>query len=227
MDFLHSFLDFFLHLDVHLAEMILNYGNWIYAILFLIIFVETGLVVMPFLPGDSLLFAAGTFCAGVTTEAGETVSMNLMLVLGLLIVAAILGDGLNYFLGKKIGLRMLEMKVRGKQIVNPKYIQQTHEFYEKHGPKTIIIARFVPIVRTFAPFVAGIGEMTYSKFIRFNIIGGVVWVISLTLAGYFFGSLPFVKNNFETVIFGIIGLSVLPMIVEVIRAKVKSKKEKI
>lgn len=225
MDFLHSFLDFFLHLDDHLFEMIQNYGNWIYAILFLIIFVETGLVVMPFLPGDSLLFAAGTFCVGVTNEAGDTVSMSLMLVLGLLITAAILGDGLNYFLGKKIGIRMLQMKVRGKQIVNPKYIQQTHEFYEKHGPKTIIIARFVPIVRTFAPFVAGIGEMTYAKFLRYNIIGGVVWVISLTLAGYFFGSLPFVKDNFETVIFGIIGLSVLPMIFEVVRAKMKSKKQ--
>lgn len=227
MDFIHSFLDFFLHLDVHLADMILNYGNWIYAILFLIIFVETGVVVMPFLPGDSLLFAAGTFCAGVTTQSGETVHMSLALVIGLLIVAAVLGDGLNYFLGKKIGLKMLEMKIRGKQMVNPKYIQQTHEFYEKHGPKTIIIARFVPIVRTFAPFVAGIGAMTYSKFIRFNIIGGVVWVVLLTLAGYFFGSLPFVKNNFETVIFGIIGLSILPMIIEIVRAKMNAKKEKI
>lgn len=225
MDFLHSFLDFFLHLDDHLFVMIQDYGNWIYAILFLIIFVETGLVVMPFLPGDSLLFAAGTFCVGVTNEAGETVNMSLMLVLSLLIIAAILGDGLNYFLGKKVGIKMLQTKVRGKQIVNPKYIQQTHDFYEKHGPKTIIIARFVPIVRTFAPFVAGIGEMTYSKFLRYNIIGGVVWVISLTLAGYFFGSLPFVKNNFETVIFGIIGLSILPMIFEFVRAKMKSKKQ--
>ena len=227
MDFLHSFLDFFLHLDVHLAEMIQNYGNWIYAILFLIIFVETGLVVMPFLPGDSLLFAAGTFCAGVTNASGVEVQMNIFIVLGLLIVAAILGDGLNYYLGQKFGTKMLQMKVKGKQIVNPKYIQQTHDFYEKHGPKTIIIARFVPIVRTFAPFVAGIGEMTYSKFLKFNVIGGVVWVISLTLAGYFFGSLPFVKNNFETVIFGIIGLSIVPMIVEVIRAKMKAKKEKL
>lgn len=225
MDFLHSFLDFFLHLDDHLFVMIQDYGNWIYAILFLIIFVETGLVVMPFLPGDSLLFAAGTFCVGVTNEAGETVNMSLMLVLSLLIIAAILGDGLNYFLGKKVGIKMLQTKVRGKQIVNPKYIQQTHDFYQKHGPKTIIIARFVPIVRTFAPFVAGIGEMTYSKFLRYNIIGGVVWVISLTLAGYFFGSLPFVKNNFETVIFGIIGLSILPMIFEFVRAKMKSKKQ--
>lgn len=227
MEFLHSFLDFFLHLDTHLAEMIQNYGNWIYVILFLIIFVETGVVVMPFLPGDSLLFAAGTFCAGVTNASGDLVNLNLSLVLVLLIVAAILGDGVNYFLGKTVGLKMLSAKIRGKQIVNPKYIQQTHDFYDKHGPKTIIIARFVPIVRTFAPFVAGIGAMSYAKFVRFNIIGGIVWVVLLTLAGYFFGSLPFVKNNFETVIFGIIGLSVLPMIVEIVRAKIKSKKEKI
>lgn len=221
MEFLQSVLHFFLHLDDHLHAMILDYGAWIYAILFLIIFVETGLVVMPFLPGDSLLFAAGTFCAGVTNEAGQSANLNLFLVLGLLIVAAILGDGLNYLLGKKVGLRMLQMKLRGKQLVNQKYIDQTHAFYEKHGPKTIIIARFVPIVRTFAPFVAGIGEMSYSKFIRFNVIGGVVWVLSLTLAGYFFGGLDFVKENFETVIFGIIGISILPMVIEIIRAKLK------
>ncbi|TXI83652.1 MAG: DedA family protein [Crocinitomicaceae bacterium] len=221
MEFLQSVLHFFLHLDDHLHAMILDYGAWIYAILFLIIFVETGLVVMPFLPGDSLLFAAGTFCAGVTNEAGQSANLNLFLVLGLLIVAAILGDGLNYLLGKKVGLRMLQMKLRGKQLVNQKYIDQTHAFYEKHGPKTIIIARFVPIVRTFAPFVAGIGEMSYSKFIRFNVIGGVVWVLALTLAGYFFGGLDFVKENFETVIFGIIGISILPMVIEIIRAKLK------
>ncbi len=221
MEFLQSVLHFFLHLDDHLHAMILDYGAWIYAILFLIIFVETGLVVMPFLPGDSLLFAAGTFCAGVTNEAGQSANLNLFLVLGLLIVAAILGDGLNYLLGKKVGLRMLQMKLRGKQLVNQKYIDQTHAFYEKHGPKTIIIARFVPIVRTFAPFVAGIGGMSYSKFIRFNVIGGVVWVLALTLAGYFFGGLDFVKENFETVIFGIIGISILPMVIEIIRAKLK------
>lgn len=221
MEFLQSILHFFLHLDDHLHAMILDYGVWIYAILFLIIFVETGLVVMPFLPGDSLLFAAGTFCAGVTNEAGQSASLNLFLVLGLLIVAAVLGDGLNYLLGKKVGLRMLQMKLRGKQLVNQKYIDQTHAFYEKHGPKTIIIARFVPIVRTFAPFVAGIGEMSYAKFIRFNVIGGVVWVLALTLAGYFFGGLDFVKNNFETVIFGIIGISILPMVFEIVRAKFK------
>lgn len=220
MEIIKSLLDFILHLDKHLFDLILNYGVWIYAILFLIIFVETGLVVMPLLPGDSLLFAAGTFCAGVVND-GKTAELNLWLVLALLIVAAILGDGLNYFFGKTIGLKVLSWKIKGRQIVKQKYIDQTHAFYEKHGPKTIIIARFVPIVRTFAPFVAGIGEMSYAKFIRFNIIGGIAWVIGLTLMGYFFGNLEFVQKNFETVIFGIIGLSILPMIIEIIRAKFK------
>ncbi len=223
MEFLESVLHFFLHLDDYLHSMILDYGSWIYAILFLIIFVETGLVVMPFLPGDSLLFAAGTFCAGVTNEAGETVQMNLFIVLALLIVAAVLGDGVNYLLGKRVGLKMLQWKIRGRQLVKQKYIDQTQQFYEKHGPKTIIIARFVPIVRTFAPFVAGIAEMNYSKFLRFNLIGGVSWVLGLTLLGYFFGGLPFVKDNFELVIFGIIGISILPMIIEIIRAKMRKK----
>ncbi len=223
MEILKSLLDFILHLDKHLFDLILNYGIWIYAILFLIIFVETGLVVMPLLPGDSLLFAAGTFCAGVVNESGDKAQLNLWLVLILLIVAAILGDGLNYFFGKTIGLKVLSWKIKGRQIVKQKYIDQTHAFYEKHGPKTIIIARFVPIIRTFAPFVAGIGEMSYAKFIRFNIIGGVAWVIGLTLMGYFFGNLEFVQKNFETVIFGIIGLSILPMIIEIIRAKLKRK----
>ena len=204
--------------------MIEDYGLWIYGILFLIIFVETGLVIMPLLPGDSLLFAAGTFCAGFKNEAGESAHLNIWIVLGLLIVAAILGDGLNYFFGKKIGLKVLKWKIRGRQLVKQKYIDQTHAFYEKHGPKTIIIARFVPIVRTFAPFVAGIGEMSYAKFIKFNIIGGVSWVLGLTLMGYFFGNLSFVQENFEIVIFGIIGLSILPMIIEIIRAKRKARK---
>jgi len=223
MEIIKGLFDFILHLDNHLFQMIMDYGIWIYAILFLIIFVETGLVVMPLLPGDSLLFAAGTFCAGVVNEAGEEAKLSLVLVLGLLIVAAIIGDGLNYFFGKTIGLKVLSWKIGGKQIVKQKYIDQTHEFYEKHGPKTIIIARFVPIVRTFAPFVAGIGEMSYGKFIRFNIIGGITWVVGLTLLGYFFGNLEFVQKNFETVIFGIIGLSILPMIIEIIRNKFKKK----
>lgn len=222
MTLLKDFLDFFLHLDAHLFVLIQDYGLWIYGILFLIIFVETGLVVMPLLPGDSLLFAAGTFCAGVVKN-GETAELNLFLVLGLLIVAAILGDGLNYFLGKTIGLKVLQWKIGNRQIVKQKYIDQTHAFYEKHGSKTIIIARFVPIVRTFAPFVAGIGNMSYQKFLRFNVIGGVAWVSGLTLLGYFFGNMSFVQKNFELVIFGIVGLSLLPMVVEILKAKFKSK----
>jgi membrane-associated protein len=220
MDYIKQLIDFILHLDDYLFVLIQDYGIWIYAILFLIIFVETGLVVMPLLPGDSLLFAAGTFCAGVVKD-GQTAQLNLWLVLGLLIIAAILGDGLNYYFGKTIGLKVLTWKIKGRQIVQQKYIDKTHEFYEKHGPKTIIIARFVPIVRTFAPFVAGIGQMEYSKFIRFNIIGGTLWVLGLTLLGYFFGNLEFVQKNFELVIFGIIGLSLLPMIIEIIRQKIK------
>lgn len=219
MEVLQSVLDFFLHLDQHLHTMIIDYGVWIYLILFLIIFVETGLVVMPFLPGDSLLFAAGAFCAGVVESEGEEAKLSLGLVLVLLSVAAILGDSLNYYLGEKIGLKVLNWKFRGKPIVNPKYIEQTQAFYEKNGPKTIIIARFVPIVRTFAPFVAGIGSMRYSTFIKYNIIGGLVWVVGLTLLGYFFGNIPWVKDNFETVIFGIIGFSLLPMVWEFINAK--------
>jgi membrane-associated protein len=219
IDLIKGLLDFILHLDDHLFTLIQDYGVWIYAILFLIIFVETGLVVMPLLPGDSLLFAAGTFCAGVMKD-GELAQLNLWLVLSLLIVAAIIGDGLNYYLGKTIGLKVLKWKVAGRQLVKQSYIDKTHEFYEKHGPKTIIIARFVPIVRTFAPFVAGIGQMEYSKFIRFNIIGGITWVVGLTLLGYFFGNLEFVRNNFETVIFGIIGLSVLPMVFEIVKQKI-------
>lgn len=224
MEFIQSVLDFFLNLDKHLFTMILDYGVWIYLILFLIIFVETGLVVMPFLPGDSLLFAAGTFCAGVIGASGEVASLNLWLVLGLLFVAAVLGDTLNYYLGKTIGLKILGWKIGEKQLVNPKYIVQTQEFYEKNGPKTIIIARFVPIVRTFAPFVAGIGSMNYSTFIKYNIIGGFVWVFGLTLLGYFFGNMPIVQENFETVIIGIIVISILPMVWEFISAKRKKNK---
>lgn len=226
MEFLQTVLDFFLNLDKHLFTMIMDYGLWIYLILFLIIFVETGLVVMPFLPGDSLLFAAGTFCAGVIGATGETASLNLWLILALLTIAAILGDTLNYYLGKNVGLRMLSFKLGDKQLVNPKYIEQTQAFYSKNGPKTIIIARFVPIVRTFAPFVAGIGSMNYSTFIKYNVIGAFVWVWSLTLMGYFFGNLPVVQENFETVIFAIIGISLLPMVWEYVNAKFLKKRYK-
>ncbi len=227
MEIVNSVIDFFLQLDTHLFSMIQNYGIWIYAILFLIIFIETGIILMPFLPGDSLLFVAGTFCAGVVNEAGNTAELNLWIVIVLLITAAVFGDSLNYFLGKTIGLKLISWKIKGRQLVKQKYIDQTHVFYEKHGPKTIIIARFVPIVRTFAPFVAGIGAMNYAKFIRYNIFGGCLWVIGLVLMGYFFGNLSFIQQNFELVVFGIIGLSLLPMVIEAIRAKLKKTETKL
>lgn len=221
---MNAILDFFLHLDTHLFTMILDYGPWVYAILFSFIFIETGLVVMPFLPGDSLLFAAGTFCAGVHSSSGETAQLSLWIVLAILIVSAVLGDSLNYYLGGTIGLKVLAWKIAGRQIVNQKSIDKTGHFFEKHGPKAIIIARFVPIVRTFAPFVAGIGGMHYGKFIKYNIVGGATWVLLLVLTGYFFGNLPFVKQNFEYVIIGIVVLSLLPMAFEYFRNRNKKKK---
>ena len=213
---LHKVLDFFLHLDTHLGAMIDHYGVWIYAILFLIIFVETGLVIMPFLPGDSLLFAAGLFAA-------QDNVLNIWILLILLLIAAILGDTVNYFIGKYAGNKVLGWKYRGKQLVNPKYMEKTHHFFEKHGAKTIVLARFVPIVRTFAPFVAGLGEMHYGKFVSYNVIGGAVWVILLTLAGYWFGNNDIIRNNFEKVILGIILVSILPIIIEFVKAKWKKK----
>jgi membrane-associated protein len=211
LETIKDFLDYFLHLDDKLRDLITTYGGTVYLILFLIIFVETGLVVMPFLPGDSLLFAAGSFAA--------VGALNLWYLLILLFVAAVIGDTVNYFLGKTVGLKVLKWRIGQRQLVKQKHIDQTHAFFERHGPKTIIIARFVPIVRTFAPFVAGIGEMHYQKFLSFNIIGGLVWVVSLTLLGYWFGNTEFVKNNFETVIFGIIFISILPMIIAIFKKK--------
>ena len=223
MNITQQLIDFILHLDAHLFALIMDYGNWIYLILFMIVFVETGLVVMPLLPGDSLLFAAGTFCAGVV-QNGQTAELSLWIVIPLLCSAAFIGDNLNYYIGKNIGLKVMQWKIRGRQIVKQSYIDKTQAFYDKHGPKTIILARYVPIVRTFAPFVAGVGEMKYFKFIKYSVIGGITWVFALTLIGYFFGNLPIVQRNFETVIFGIIGLSLLPMLIEFIRAKLKSTK---
>jgi membrane-associated protein len=219
IDVVKSLIDFVLHIDDHLFIMIQSYGIWVYVILFLIIFVETGLVVMPFLPGDSLLFAAGAFCAGMVNDAGEIAQLNVWIILISLIIAAIIGDSLNYWFGNNVGLKILNWEFRGYKLVKEKYLEQTKIFYAKHGSKTIIIARFVPIVRTFAPFVAGIGHMDYRQFIRFNVIGAVVWVVGLTLLGYFFGNIPFVRNNFETVIFGIIGVSLLPIVFEYIRMR--------
>lgn len=208
---MQTIIDFFLHLNAHLFTMIVDYGPWVYLILFAFIFIETGLVVLPFLPGDSLLFAAGAFCAGVQNSAGETARLSLWIVIPSLILAAVLGDSLNYYLGKTIGLRAMNWKISGRALVSQKYIDRTRDFFDRHGPKTIIIARFVPIVRTFAPFVAGIGDMHYGRFIRYNLIGGAAWVLLLSLTGYFFGNLPIVKDNFEFVILGIVVLSLIPV----------------
>ncbi|MGB8706104.1 MAG: DedA family protein [Gillisia sp.] len=222
---MNSIIDFLLHINTHLFTMIVQYGFWVYAILFAFIFVETGFVIMPFLPGDTLLFAAGTFCAGVQNDAGNTAQLSLWLVLPIMIVAAVGGDSLNYYFGKTIGLKVLKWEIGEKQLISKKHIDKTRDFFDKHGPKAIILARFVPIVRTFAPFVAGIGDMHYGKFLKYNVLGGTGWVLLLVFIGYFFGNLPFVKNNFEIAIAGIVVLSLLPMIIEYFRSKAKSKKE--
>lgn len=216
MDFIHSFIDYFLHLDDNLKLILENYGTWTYAILFAIIFIETGLVVMPFLPGDSLLFVAGSFAA--------LGNFNIGLLILLLVIAAVLGDNTNYFVGRFLGHKAIKWKFRGRQLVKQKYIDKTEKFYEKYGVKTIILARFVPIVRTFAPFVAGVGEMKYSRFLPFDILGGILWVGIATLAGYWFGGMEVVKNNFELVVVGIILISVLPIFIEIIKNKTLSKK---
>ncbi|MDR0732615.1 MAG: DedA family protein [Dysgonamonadaceae bacterium] len=216
MDILHFFIDFILHIDVHLTELVQNYGIWIYGILFLIIFCETGLVITPFLPGDSLLFMAGALAA---LGAGH---INVHLMVLLLIGAAILGDASNYFIGKVFGEKLFSNP--NSKIFKQAYLHKTHEFYEKHGGKTIIIARFVPIIRTFAPFVAGMGKMTYTHFFSFNVIGGVCWVPLFMYAGYFFGETDFVKNNLSLLIVAIIFVSLLPGIFEILRQRIKSRK---
>ncbi|KAA9353605.1 MULTISPECIES: DedA family protein [Larkinella] len=210
MEFLQSVLDFFLHLDKHLADIINEYGTLTYAILFLIIFVETGLIVMPLLPGDSLLFAAGALAA-------STGSLDMKIMIPLLIVAALLGDNVNYFVGKFLGnqIKMRERILFFKR----EYITETENFYHKHGGKTVIMARFIPIVRTIAPFVAGAGSMDYGKYIGYCVAGAILWVVGVSMLGYLFGNLPFIKNNFELVIFGIIGLSIAPIIFQFIKSK--------
>ncbi|HBA53272.1 MAG TPA: DedA family protein [Syntrophorhabdus aromaticivorans] len=207
MEFLKTFIDIFMHIDQHLSTIIQDYGLWTYLILFFIIFLETGLVVTPLLPGDSLLFAAGTFAAkGALDEWWLFV---------LLSVAAIAGDTANYWIGAYVGPRVFHReKVR---FLNKEYLDRTHQFYEKYGGKTIVIARFIPIIRTFAPFVAGIGSMTYWRFISYNIIGGVVWVGLCIFAGHYFGNLPVVKENFSLVIVAIVVISILPGIIEFLR----------
>jgi membrane-associated protein len=213
MELLQNFIDLLLHLDKHLAAIIQQYGVWTYLILFLIIFCETGLVVTPILPGDSLLFATGAFAA--------TGALNISTVLILLTIAAIVGDTLNYWIGAYIGPKAFYSEK--SRFFKKEYLIRTHEFYEKHGGKTIIIARFMPIIRTFAPFVAGIGKMTYARFLSYNVIGGILWIALFTLGGYFFGNIPVVKRNFTLVILAIIILSILPGVIEFIRHKRKGE----
>lgn len=209
MEIITNLLEIVLHLDTYLTDIVNNYGVLTYAILFLIVFAETGFVVTPFLPGDSLLFAAGAIAA--------LGSLNVWLIVLLLIIAAILGDTANYWIGHFFGRKIVDNpKIT---FINQEHIDKTEQFYKKHGAKTIILARFVPIVRTFAPFVAGVGSMHYSTFILYNVVGGVAWVSAFTILGYYFGNMEFIKDNFHYAVFAIIGLSVLPMIYEYIQAK--------
>ncbi|MCX9156084.1 DedA family protein [Niveibacterium sp. 24ML] len=209
MDLVLQFIDIVLHLDKHLAVMVEQYGVWIYAILFLIIFCETGLVVTPFLPGDSLLFVAGALAA--------TGGMDIAVLSTSLFVAAVLGDNLNYWIGRWVGPRVFAWE--GSRLFNRKAFDSTHAYFETHGGKTIIIARFMPIARTFAPFVAGVAKMTYSRFLPLDILGGAIWIFSLTLAGYWFGNLAWVKANLSLVIIGIIGVSLLPLMFAYLKSR--------
>lgn len=206
-----QFVQFFLHLDHHLVALVQSYGNWVYLILFLIVFCETGLVVTPFLPGDSLLFAAGALAASV---------LDPWLLFFLFILAAITGDALNYFIGYWFGEKLVKSKLR---IIKPEYLQRTQKFYEKHGGKAVVLSRFIPIVRTFAPFFAGIAKMNYFRFTSYNVLGAFVWVTLFLWGGYLFGNLPAVEHNFSLVVLGIIFVSVLPVVVEFWKAR-KSKK---
>jgi membrane-associated protein len=213
MEFVTFLIDLFLHLDEYLDTIITQYGAWTYGILFVVIFIETGLVVMPFLPGDSLLFAAGTFAS--------LGSLNVWFLAVLLMAAAVLGDAVNYSIGHYLGERAYNIKWIKKE-----HLEKTHAFFEKHGGKAIFLARFVPIVRTFAPFVAGIGKMSYAYFATYNVVGGISWVAIFTFLGYFFGNIPFVRKNFELVIIAIILISVVPMFVEWWKARREAKVEK-
>ena len=209
MEYIKFLIDFILHIDVHLAALTVQYGAWVYAILFLILFCETGLVVTPFLPGDSLLFVAGA----IATLPSN--GLNVHLLVFILIAAAIMGDGVNFYIGHFFGEKMFSNP--DSKIFKRSYLDKTHLFYEKHGGKTIVLARFAPIVRTFAPFVAGMGKMHYRFFFMMNVLGAVLWVVLFVYAGYFFGELPFVKDNLHLLLVGIIFISLLPGIIAAIR----------
>lgn len=215
-----GFLDYFLHLDDKLADLCAAYGPWVYGILFLIIFVETGLVLWPFLPGDSLLFIAGSFAAN------PAYNLNLGFIIGLLFIAAVLGDNTNYFVGKFFGHRVVKWKFRGKPIVKQAWLDKTHAFYEKHGTRTVILARFIPIVRTIAPFVAGVGTMQYRRFLIYDIIGGFIWIAGFSTLGYLLGNIPFVKNNIELLALGIVFVSVSPVMFQVAKTWLSNRKTK-
>jgi len=217
LELISSLIDFILHIDQHLVEIVNDYQTWTYLILFLIIFVETGVVIMPFLPGDSLLFAAGMLAA-------QPNDLNIFLMIIILLIAAITGDSLNYAIGKRFGMRVTRFKLFGKQVVKDEQIEKTHAFYAKYGSKTIVIARFVPIVRTLAPFVGGIGRMNYGTFLTYNVIGALLWVVGITLAGYFLGNIPVIRDNFSKVVLLIIVVSILPIVFETAREKFRKGK---
>lgn len=221
MELLQHLIDLALHLDRHLLELVNDYQGWAYGILFLIIFCETGLVVTPFLPGDSLLFACGALAASAAAH-GDAYVLHVHLLLGLLFVAAVLGDATNYSIGYRTGDAILK---RNWRFINRRHIERTQAFYEKHGGKTIVLARFIPIIRTFAPFVAGIGKMHYSRFFVYNVVGGLLWVSLFLYAGYFFGSIPIVKDNFTLVILAIIAISLIPPVVEYVRIRMAERAE--
>lgn len=212
MEQIKFLIDFILHIDEHLTSIIAQYGTWTYAILFGIIFVETGLVIMPFLPGDSLLFAAGAFASRG--------ALNPWVLTVLLTIAAVIGDTVNYWIGRYFGPRAFR---ENSKLLNKRHLERAQEFYNRHGGKAIVMARFVPIVRTFAPFVAGVGAMDYPKFLFYNVAGGILWITLFVWLGYFFGNIPAVEKNFELVIFAIIGLSVIPMILEYWKERKRSR----
>ncbi|ATM86626.1 DedA family protein [Yersinia massiliensis] len=218
MDFIRFIIDFILHIDVHLAELVAQYGIWVYAILFLILFCETGLVVTPFLPGDSLLFVAGALASLPSND------LNVHIMVALMVTAAIIGDAVNYTIGRVFGEKLFSDP--DSKIFRRSYLDKTHQFYEKHGGKAIILARFVPIIRTFAPFVAGMGKMSYRHFAAYNVIGALVWVLLFTYAGYLFGNVPFVQNNLKLLIVAIIVVSILPGVFEVWRHRRAAARQK-